>query len=83
MRIPLVTIGAAPVATSAAIADIYIPEGELGTVLHLNYVFQVADRIEGSGYVHGLEGASNQGILVAGSLTESKAGMVPKPSEVS
>ena len=36
MRTPLMTIGAALVASSAAIADVYIPEGGLGTVLHLD-----------------------------------------------
>ncbi|WP_217625300.1 YncE family protein [Roseovarius indicus] len=83
MRNPLLAIGAVVITSSAAIADVYIPEGELGTVLHLNEVFEVVGRIEGLDNVHGLAGATNRGILVAGSLTETEVGMVPKPSEVS
>ena len=83
MRIPLMTIGAALMTSSAAIADVYIPEGELGTILHLDEAYKVVGRIEGLDNVHGLAGAPKRGILVAGSLTGTEAGVVPKPSEVS
>ena len=83
MRLPLLAIGAVVLTSSAAIADVYIPEEELGTVLHLNEAFEVVGRIEGLDNVHGLAGATNRGILVAGSLTETEVGMVPKPSVVS
>lgn len=83
MRLPLITMGAVLLASSTAIADVYIPEGEPGTVLHLDQAFEVAGRIEGLDNVHGLAGAPKRGILVAGSLAEIEAGTAPKPSEVS
>ena len=83
MRTPLMTIGAALVASSAAIADVYIPEGELGTVLHLDENYEVAGRIEGLDNVHGLAGAPKRGILVAGSLSETRGDKMAKPSQVS
>jgi len=83
MRIPLVAIGAALLTGSAALADVYIPEGTRGTVLHLDEAFKATGRIEGLGNVHGLAGAPKRGILVAGSLTETEGGEVAKPSQVS
>jgi len=53
MRITTVTLGAVLMTGSAAIADVYVPEGELGTVLHLDQFFNEAGRIEG------LDNASN------------------------
>lgn len=83
MRTPLMTIGAALVASSAATADIYIPEGERGTVLRLDDSFNAAGRIEGLNNVHGLAGAPKRGFLVAGSLAETTPGKVAKPAAVS
>jgi len=77
------TIGAALVASSAATADIYIPEGERGTVLRLDDSFNAAGRIEGLNNVHGLAGAPKRGFLVAGSLAETTPGKVAKPAAVS
>lgn len=83
MRITTLTLGAVLMTGSAAIADVYIPEGELGTVLHLDRSFNEAGRIEGLDNVHGLAGAPERGILVAGSLSESTPGNVAKPAAVS
>lgn len=74
---------AAIFASSTAFADIYIPEGETGTVLHLDNDFQVVDRITGLDNVHGMGGAPDRGILVAGSLTEIPSVEVKKPTSVS
>ena len=70
MRLRYSITFAAIFASSSAFADIYIPEGESGTVLHLNSDFQVVDRITGLDNVHGMGGAPGRGILVTGSLTE-------------
>jgi hypothetical protein len=83
MRITTLTLGAVLMTGSAAIADVYVPEGELGTVLHLDQFFNEAGRIEGLDNVHGLAGAPKRGILVAGSLSESMPGDVAKPTAVS
>lgn len=83
MRMTALTLGAVLMAGSASIADVYIPEGELGTVLHLDQSFNEAGRIEGLDNVHGLAGAPERGILVAGSLSESVPGDVAKPAAVS
>jgi len=66
MRITTLTLSAVLMTGSAAIADVYIPEGELGTVLHLDRSFNEMGRIEGLDNVHGLAGAPERGILVAG-----------------
>lgn len=83
MRITTLTLGAVLMAGSAATADVYIPEGELGTVLHLDRSFNEAGRIEGLDNVHGLAGAPGRGILVAGNLSESAPGNVARPAAVS
>lgn len=83
MRITTLTLGAVLMTGSAAIADVYIPEGEPGTVLHLDRSFNEMGRVEGLDNVHGLAGASERGILVAGSLSETTPGDAVKPATVS
>lgn len=83
MRLPSSIIFSFVFASSAALADVYIPEGETGTVLHLNNDFQVVGRINGLDNIHGMGGAPGRGILVAGSLTEIPSGEVEKPASVS
>ena len=83
MRLRYSITFAAIFASSSAFADIYIPEGESGTVLHLNSDFQVVDRITGLDNVHGMGGAPGRGILVTGSLTEIPSAEVKKPASVS
>lgn len=83
MRLPSLITTAVILASNTAFADIYIPEGEPGTVLHLDNDFQVVDRITGLDNIHGMGGAPNRGILVAGSLTEIPSDEVEKPASVS
>ena len=83
MRLTPSILAAAIIAGSAAFADVYIPEGEPGTVLHLDNQLNVVGRITGLDNVHGMGGAPDRGILVAGSLTEVPHGEVEKPDSVS
>lgn len=83
MRITTLTLGAVLMTASAANADVYIPEGELGTVLHLDRSFNEMGRIEGLDNVHGLAGAPERGVLVAGSMSESAPGDAVRPATVS
>ncbi|MCF3595041.1 YncE family protein [Rhodobacteraceae bacterium LMO-12] len=83
MRLTLLTLTAALMASSAALADVYIPEGEPGTALHLDSNLNVVDRITGLHNVHGMAGAPKRGLLVAGSLSATIPGEVAKPAAVS
>ena len=83
MRRYLLPVTAALIAGSAAQADVYVPEGDGGTVLHLDDQFNVVGRVSGLDNVHGLAGAPGRGLLVAGSLSETTPGMVEKPAGVS
>lgn len=83
MRRYLLAVTAALIAGSAAQADVYIPEGEGGTALHLDSEFNVVERISGLDNVHGLAGAPRRGLLIAGSLSETTPGVVEKPAAVS
>ncbi|UXX85266.1 YncE family protein (plasmid) [Roseovarius pelagicus] len=79
----MLSLTAALLTSSAALADLYIPEGETGTLLHLDRGFEIVARIPGLDNVHGLAGAPERGLLVAGSLSESMPGEVAKPAAVS
>ncbi|MEQ9040190.1 MAG: hypothetical protein RIE24_17725 [Silicimonas sp.] len=83
MRRFLLSTVAVLIASAAAQADVYIPEGTGGTVLHLDKDFNVEERISGLDNVHGLAGAPERGLLVAGSLSEADLGMIEKPKTVS
>ncbi|MBD3626424.1 MAG: YncE family protein [Rhodobacteraceae bacterium] len=83
MRRFLLSTAAVLIASAAAQADVYIPEGMDGTVLHLDNEFNVVERISGLDNVHGLAGAPKRGLLIAGSLSETNPGMVEKPETVS
>ncbi len=83
MKLPFCTFAAAILVSSTAFADVYIPEGGAGTVLHLDETLNVVGRITGLDTIHGMGGASDRGILVAGSLTEVPFGEVKKPDAVS
>ncbi|GGH18522.1 hypothetical protein SAMN05444007_10195 [Cribrihabitans marinus] len=83
MRRFLLSTAAVLITSAAAQADVYIPEGMDGTVLHLDKNFNVVERIGGLDNVHGLAGAPKRGLLVAGSLSEADPGMVEKPEAVS
>jgi len=83
MRRFVLTVAATLIAGSAAQADVYIPEGEGGTALHLDDDFNVVGRISGLDNVHGLASAPRRGLLVAGSLSETMPGEVDKPAAVS
>lgn len=83
MRRFLLSTVAVLIASAAAQADVYIPEGTGGTVLHLDKDFNVEKRISGLDNVHGLAGAPERGLLVAGSLSEADLGMIEKPKTVS
>jgi len=77
------TIAAALLASTAAFADVYVPEGKVGTTLHLNAAYDVVGRIAGLTDVHGMAAASGRGILVAGSLSEVARSEIAKPAVVS
>lgn len=83
MRRFLFSTAAVLIASAAAQADVYIPEGADGTVLHLDKEFNVVERISGLDNVHGLAGAPKRGLLIAGSLSETASDMVEKPEAVS
>ncbi|WP_372840667.1 YncE family protein [Phaeovulum sp.] len=70
-------------ASTAAFADIYVPEGPVGSVLHLSSAYDVVDRIEGLADVHGMAVAPKRGILITGSLTEVARDGIAKPAVVS
>ncbi|QIE47732.1 YncE family protein (plasmid) [Pseudohalocynthiibacter aestuariivivens] len=83
MQLSLLSLTAALLTSSAALADLYIPEGETGTLLHLDRSFEIVARVPGLDNVHGLAGAPKRDLLVAGSLSESMPGEIAKPTAVS
>ena len=83
MRLAYSVLAAALLAGGSAVAEIYVPEGEPGTVLHLNDEFKVVGRITGLDNIHGMSGAPGRGILIAGSLSELAPGSMEKPASVS
>ena len=83
MQLSLLSLTAALLTSSAALADLNIPEGETGTLLHLDRSFEIVARVPGLDNVHGLAGAPKRDLLVAGSLSESMPGEIAKPTAVS
>lgn len=68
-----------------ATADVFIPEGDANSVLHLDDLFETVGRIEGLDNVHGIDVAPGRGLLVAGSLSlhDAASGEMNQPTGVS
>ncbi|TLP41780.1 hypothetical protein FDK21_20505 [Cohaesibacter sp. CAU 1516] len=67
-------------------ADIYIPEGNSGTILHLAPDFSIIDRINGVENVHGMAFITSKNLIVAGNLSASskdEAEKINKPEGMS
>ncbi|NOX41904.1 MAG: hypothetical protein GXP05_15825 [Alphaproteobacteria bacterium] len=64
----LATFAVTTLMSSAALAEIYIPEGKAGTALRLTSEFEPAGRIKGLGNVHGLDVALSRDLLISASL---------------
>ena len=72
MRI-LATLAAASTIATGAQADILLPEGDAGSVLHISADLSEIGRIDGLENPHGLAVAQGRGLLVVGSLAEEDA----------
>ena len=72
MRI-LTALATATVMATGAHADIFLPEGDAGSVLHLSDDLAEIGRIEGLENPHGLALAPSRGLLVVGSLAERES----------
>lgn len=87
MRLPALTLTALLALGTAlaapATADVFIPEGEPGTALHLGSDFAPQGRVTGLSNVHGMGVAPKRRLLVAGSLSEIEPGSIAKPDTVS
>lgn len=60
-------------ATTLALAEVVIPEGDAGTALRLTDSLEPAGRIAGLASVHGLAVTPSRDLLIAGSLAEANA----------
>ena len=84
MRSPALPIlAAATLLATTAYGDVFLPEGEAGSVLHLADDLSEIGRIEGVENPHGLAVAPSRGILVIGSLAEAEADDMEAPEGVS
>lgn len=85
---PLILTATAIVFPLVAPAQVLIPEGIEGTVLHIDSAAGITARIAGLENVHGLSVAPKTGLIIAGSLSEMLRGdmemeSVAKPAGVS
>lgn len=70
----------------AAVAQVLVPEGIEGSVLHIDAAASTTSRITGLDNVHGLSVAPKSGLIIAGSLSEVQRDdmeTVAKPTGVS
>jgi hypothetical protein len=64
-------------------ADVFLPQGDVGSVLHLNDALEVVGRVDGVENPHGLAVAPGRGLLVIGSLAQTareEAAEMDKPA---
>ena len=68
---------------TAAFADVFVPEGDAGTLLRLNSEYETVARVDGLNNVHGMSAAPKRGYLVLGSLSETDRADIARPTVVS
>ena len=68
----IMLLAATALAATGAQADVFLPEGDADSVLHLDDDLGVVGRIDGLENPHGLAVASSRGLLVIGSLSQTE-----------